>query len=116
MRHWVWGKGTCTFPPVLFPLPGPSHPSHPTRHLLPPSHQHLGLVGLLQLQLVEPHLLVMLASQLLQCLCHPEVVLLLLAAVHLHQVPLMLPACLPHLLGTEHADPLRRVAGSWAGD
>lgn len=60
---------------------------------------HLGLVGLLQLQPVQPHLLVVLAAQLLQGLRHPEVVLLLPAAVHLHQAALVPPPRLPHLLG-----------------
>lgn len=84
MRHWAWGKRghlyfllSCS-PSVL------SIPSTPPHLPSPAPSPHLGLVGLLQLQLVEPHLLVVLASQLLQGLCHPEVVLLLLAAVHLH--------------------------------
>lgn len=67
---------------------------------------YLGLVGLFQLQAVQTHLLIVLAAQLLQCLSHLEVVLLLSAAVHLHQAPLVPPPCLPHLLGTEHGDPV----------
>lgn len=68
----------------------------------PSTAVHLGLVGLLQFQLVEPHLLIVLGPQLLQRLCHLEVVLLLPAAVHLHQAPLVPPPRLPHLLGTQY--------------
>ena len=58
------------------------------------------LVGLLQLQTVQPHLLVVLGAQLLQRLGHLEVILLLPAAVHLHQAALMPPPRLTHFLRT----------------
>lgn len=67
--------------------------------------QHLGLVGLLQLLPVQPHLLLMLAPQFLQGLCHLEVIFLLPAAVHLHQAPLMPPPCLSHFLEDTSHEP-----------
>lgn len=109
MRHQTWSKRShLYFPTSSVPPPFSATQPAPSPHPLP---AHLGLVGLLQLQLVETHLLVVLAAQLLKCLRHLEVVLLLPAAVHLHQAPLVPPACLPHLLGKGHAELLRQAAG-----
>lgn len=88
---------------------GPGRPpGSPARRAAP----HLGLVGLLQLQPVQPHLLLVLAAQLLQRAGHLQVVLLLPAAVHLHQAALLPPPRLPHLLleGTGDRGRARKAA------
>ena len=72
----------------------------PNAHRQACSRAHLGLVGLLQFQTVQPHLLVVLGAQFLQRLGHLKVILLLPAAVHLHQAALMPPPRLTHFLRT----------------
>lgn len=63
-----------------------------------PWQAHLGVVGLLQLFLVQPHLRVVLLSHLVQGLSQLVLILNLTPGVHLHQARLMLPSCLIDLL------------------
>lgn len=60
---------------------------------------HFGVVGLLQLLLVQPHLGVVLLSHLVQGLSQLVLILDLTPGVHFYQARLMLPPGLINLLG-----------------
>lgn len=62
---------------------------------------HLGMVGLLQLFLVQPHLSIMLLPHLMQSLRQLVLILNLPPGIHLHQTCLMLPSRLIDLLQGE---------------